>query len=50
VIWTDSLSLVDGTRARMPMTGAYRIDGTPMEKQRREAGHRSRSQPGRLAE
>lgn len=31
VIWTDSLSLVDGTRARMPMTGAYRIDGTPME-------------------
>lgn len=31
VIWTDSLSLVDGTRARMPMTGAYRLDGTPME-------------------
>ncbi|HTD67579.1 MAG TPA: S41 family peptidase [Candidatus Limnocylindria bacterium] len=31
VIWTDSLSLVDGTRARMPMTGAYRMDGTPME-------------------
>ncbi len=31
VIWTDSLSLVDGTKARMPMTGAYRLDGTPME-------------------
>lgn len=31
VIWTDTLSLVDGTRARMPMTGAYRLDGTPME-------------------
>jgi len=31
VIWTDALSLVDGTRARMPMTGAYRLDGTPME-------------------
>jgi len=32
VIWTDALSLVDGTKARMPMTGAYRIDGSPMEK------------------
>jgi C-terminal processing protease CtpA/Prc len=31
VIWTWNLSLVDGTRARMPMTGAYRLDGTPME-------------------
>jgi tricorn protease len=31
VIWTDSLSLVDGTRARMPMTGAYRLAGPPME-------------------
>src|SRR5215210_1283722 len=31
VIWTDALSLVDGTKARMPMTGAYRLDGTPME-------------------
>jgi Tol biopolymer transport system component/C-terminal processing protease CtpA/Prc len=31
VIWTDSLGLVDGTKARMPMTGAYRIDGSPME-------------------
>jgi tricorn protease len=25
------MSLVDGTRARMPMTGAWRLDGTPME-------------------
>ena len=31
VIWTDSLALVDGTKARMPMTGAYRLDGSPME-------------------
>ena len=31
VIWTDALSLVDGTKARMPMTGAYRMDGSPME-------------------
>ena len=31
VIWTWNLSHVDGTRARMPMTGAYRLDGTPME-------------------
>jgi tricorn protease len=31
VIWTDALSLVDGTKARMPMTGAYRLDGSPME-------------------
>jgi len=31
VIWTWNLSLVDGTRARMPMTGHYRLDGTPME-------------------
>ncbi len=31
VIWTYELALVDGTKARMPMTGAYRLDGTPME-------------------
>jgi Tol biopolymer transport system component/C-terminal processing protease CtpA/Prc len=31
VIWTSSLSLVDGTNARMPMTGHYRLDGTPIE-------------------
>ena len=31
VIWTYELGLVDGTKARMPMTGAYRLDGTPME-------------------
>ena len=31
VIWTDSMKLVDGTGARMPQSGAYRIDGTPQE-------------------
>ena len=31
VIWTSSLALVDGTNARMPMTGHYRLDGTPIE-------------------
>ncbi len=31
VIYTYSLNLVDGTGARMPSTGSYRLDGTPME-------------------
>jgi Tol biopolymer transport system component len=31
VIWTDGLKLVDGTNARMPQTGAWRLDGTPFE-------------------
>ena len=31
VIWTDSLPLVDGTTARMPQSGFYRLDGTPQE-------------------
>jgi tricorn protease len=31
VIWTWSLQLVDGTGARMPQSGVYRLDGTPME-------------------
>lgn len=31
VIWTSSLLLVDGTRARMPGSGVYRADGSPME-------------------
>ncbi len=31
VIWTDSLRLVDGTSARMPQSGAFRLDGTNME-------------------
>jgi Tol biopolymer transport system component/C-terminal processing protease CtpA/Prc len=33
VIWTTSLGLVDGTRARMPLSGVYRGDGSPMEDQ-----------------
>ncbi len=31
VIWTWELRLVDGTPARMPGSGVYRLDGTPME-------------------
>jgi C-terminal processing protease CtpA/Prc len=31
VIWTWGLGLVDGTSARMPGSGVYRLDGTPME-------------------
>jgi C-terminal processing protease CtpA/Prc len=31
VIWTESLRLVDGTMARMPESGVYRLDGTPQE-------------------
>ncbi len=31
VIWTQSLRLVDGTSARMPGAGVYRLDGSPME-------------------
>ena len=31
VIWTEGLRLVDGTNARLPMSGAFRLDGTNME-------------------
>ena len=31
VIWTWGGRLVDGTGIRMPMSGVYRMDGTPME-------------------
>lgn len=31
VIYTGGFRLVDGTNARMPGTGAWRLDGTPME-------------------
>jgi tricorn protease len=31
VIWTSSLGLVDGTSARMPQSGVFRLDGTPQE-------------------
>lgn len=31
VIWTEPLRLVDGTSARMPESGVYRLDGTPQE-------------------
>jgi tricorn protease len=31
VIWTEGLRLVDGTNARLPLTGAFRLDGTNME-------------------
>jgi len=31
VIWTYGMRLVDGTNARMPTSGVYRLDGTPLE-------------------
>ena len=31
VIWTSDLRLVDGTGARMPQSGSYRLDGTNLE-------------------
>lgn len=31
VIYTYGLPLIDGTSARMPSTGVYRLDGTPLE-------------------
>ncbi|CAN5574964.1 S41 family peptidase [soil metagenome] len=31
VIYTYGLQLVDGTSARMPSTGAFRLDGSPLE-------------------
>jgi tricorn protease len=31
VIWTGGFFLVDGTRARMPGSGVFRLDGSPME-------------------
>lgn len=31
VIWTWGMALVDGTNARMPGSGVYRADGSPME-------------------
>ncbi|MBS1705705.1 MAG: PD40 domain-containing protein [Armatimonadetes bacterium] len=31
VIWTYELGLVDGTSARMPTAGVYRMDGSPLE-------------------
>lgn len=31
VIWTDAFKLVDGTNARMPQSGSYRLNGTSLE-------------------
>ena len=31
VIWTPGWSLVDGTSARMPGSGVFRADGSPLE-------------------
>jgi len=33
VIWTYGLGLVDGTGARMPTAGVFRLDGSPLENQ-----------------
>lgn len=40
VIWTYGARLVDGTGARMPNTGAFRLDGTPMENQGQQPDHK----------
>jgi len=31
VIWTSDMRLVDGTGARMPQSGSYRLDGSNQE-------------------
>jgi C-terminal processing protease CtpA/Prc len=31
VIYTYGLPLIDGTNARMPSTGVFRLDGSPLE-------------------
>jgi C-terminal processing protease CtpA/Prc len=31
VIWTWGLPLLDGTSGRLPGSGVYRLDGSPME-------------------
>jgi C-terminal processing protease CtpA/Prc len=31
VIWTFDFSLIDGTRARLPVAGVYRMDGSNLE-------------------
>lgn len=33
VIWTTGMRLIDGTNARLPQSGAYRLDGSNMENQ-----------------
>ena len=33
VIWTSTFSLTDGTKARIPGRGVFRMDGTNMENQ-----------------
>jgi tricorn protease len=33
VIWTEAIKLVDGTGARLPLMGAFRLDGSNMENQ-----------------
>ncbi len=39
VIWTYELGLVDGTSARMPTAGVYRMDGTPLENMGQRPDH-----------
>jgi Tol biopolymer transport system component/C-terminal processing protease CtpA/Prc len=31
VIWTTGFKLVDGTNARLPLSGVFRLDGSPLE-------------------
>jgi tricorn protease len=39
VIYTYGLPLVDGTNARMPSTGVYRLDGSPLENMGQKMDH-----------
>jgi tricorn protease len=40
VIWTSGLPLVDGTSARMPGSGTYRKDGSPLENKGEEPDYK----------
>lgn len=40
VIYTGGFRLVDGTSARMPGTGVYRLDGSPLEDMGEQPDHR----------
>ncbi len=46
VIWTSDLRLVDGTGARMPQGGAFRLDGTNLENNGEQPDYRVPLTPG----
>lgn len=45
VIYTYGLQLVDGTVARMPNTGVYRLDGSPLENMGQKMDHEVQLSP-----